>query len=96
MKFKPLHDNILIQRDETATMTPSGIFLPEISKEKSRTGTVVAVGSGVLNTSTGQLDSLSVKAGDRVMFTAFAGTEVTINEEKFLIMKEEEIFAILE
>lgn len=94
--FRPLHDKVLIKRDDGITETPSGILIPEIAKDKPKTGTVIAVGSGTINEESGMLEPLSVKVGDKVFFTAYAGTEVKINEEAYIIMPESEILAVLE
>ncbi|RLB45509.1 MAG: co-chaperone GroES [Deltaproteobacteria bacterium] len=96
MKIKPLHDKILVRRDEAETQTDSGIFLPESSKDKPKTGIIEAVGDGALNTETGQRIPLTVKRGDRVIFTSYAGTEVKLNDEPVLIMSEDDILAVVD
>jgi len=96
LKVRPLHDKILVRRDEAESMTESGIYLPESSKDKPKTGTVEAVGDGALNTETGERIPLTLKAGDRVIFTSYAGTEVKLGEETLLIMSEDDILAVLE
>ena len=94
--IRPLHDKILVKRDEAETKTSSGIFLPETSKDKPKTGIVQAVGDGALNTDTGQRIPLSVKAGDRVIFSSYSGTEIKLDGQEFLMMAEEDILAIVD
>ncbi|MBL8876913.1 MAG: co-chaperone GroES [Phycisphaerae bacterium] len=93
---RPLHDKILVKRDEAETKTSSGIFLPETSKDKPKTGVITAVGDGALNTETGQRIPLSVKKGDKVIFSSYSGTEVKINDQELLIMSEDDILAVIE
>ena len=93
--IRPLHDRIIVQRDEAETRTTSGIYLPESSKDRPKTGTIKAVGDGKLNTETGQRVPLTVKAGDRVIFSSYSGTEVKLNGEDLLIMKESDIMGII-
>ncbi|MBX3377456.1 MAG: co-chaperone GroES [Phycisphaeraceae bacterium] len=93
---RPLHDKILVKRDEAETKTASGIFLPETSKDKPKTGVIEAVGDGALNTETGERIPLSVKKGDRVIFSSYAGTEVKLNDQELLIMSEDDILAVID
>lgn len=93
---RPLHDKILVKRDEAETKTSSGIFLPETSKDKPKTGVITAVGDGALNTETGQRIPLSVKKGDKVIFSSYSGTEVKINDQELLIMSEDDILAVID
>ncbi len=93
---RPLHDKILVKRDEAETKTASGIFLPETSKDKPKTGTIEAVGDGSLNTETGERIPLSVKKGDRVIFSSYSGTEVKLNDQELLIMSEDDILAVID
>lgn len=93
---RPLHDKILVRRDEAETRTESGIYLPEKAKDRPKTGVVEAVGTGTINTETGQLTPLTVKKGDRIIFSSYAGTEVKINDQELLIMSEEEVLAIVD
>ncbi|MBS0189543.1 MAG: co-chaperone GroES [Phycisphaerales bacterium] len=93
---RPLHDKILVKRDEAETKTSSGIFLPETSKDKPKTGTIQAVGDGALNTETGQRIPLTVKKGDKVIFSSYSGTEVKINDQELLIMSEDDILAVID
>jgi chaperonin GroES len=93
---RPLHDKILVRRDEAQTKTESGIFLPETGKERPKTGTVEAVGTGALNTDTGERIPLTLKKGDRVIFTSYAGTEVKLDGDELLIMGEDDVLAIID
>ena len=93
---RPLHDKILVKRDEAETKTASGIFLPETSKDKPKTGIIEAVGDGALNTETGERIPLSVRKGDRVIFSSYAGTEVKLNDQELLIMSEDDILAVID
>ncbi|MBX3390366.1 MAG: co-chaperone GroES [Phycisphaeraceae bacterium] len=93
---RPLHDKILVKRDEAETKTSSGIFLPETSKDKPKTGVITAVGDGALNTDTGQRIPLTVKKGDKVIFSSYSGTEVKINDQELLIMSEDDILAVID
>jgi chaperonin GroES len=96
MKVRPLGDKILVKRDEAATKTDSGIFLPERAKDKPKQGKVVAVGAGILNKESGEYLPFSVKKGDTVIFSSYSGTEVKIDGDAFLIMTEEEILGVIE
>ena len=93
---RPLHDKILVKRDEAETKTTSGIYLPETSKDKPKTGTIQAVGDGALNTETGQRIPLTVKKGDKVIFSSYSGTEVKLEGEELLIMSEDDILAVID
>jgi len=96
MKVRPLGDKILIKRDEAATKTDSGLYLPESAKDTPRTGVVKAVGQGRLNKDTGDYSPFSVKKGDRVLFNSYAGTEVKIDGEELILMNEESILALID
>ncbi len=93
---RPLGDKILVRRDEAASKTESGIFIPESGKERPKTGTVEAVGSGALNTDTGERVPLQVKKGDRILFTSYAGTELKLDGDELLIMSEDDILAVID
>ncbi|MEW5421670.1 co-chaperone GroES [Amorphus sp. 3PC139-8] len=95
MKFRPLHDRVVVRRIESDTKTAGGIIIPDTAKEKPQEGEVVAVGPGVRNEA-GELVALDVKAGDRVLFGKWSGTEVKIDGEDLLIMKESDIMGVLE
>ena len=94
--FRPLHDKILVKRDEAETKTASGLFLPEKAKETPKTGTVQAVGTGTVNHETGNLIPLSIKTGDKVLFSSYSGTEIKLNGQEFLVMSEDEVLAVIE
>ena len=95
MKFKPLHDRVLVRRVESDTKTKGGIIIPDTAKEKPQEGEVIAVGAGARDEA-GKLMALDVKPGDRVLFGKWAGTEVKIDGEDFLIMKESDILGVIE
>jgi chaperonin GroES len=95
MKFRPLHDRVLVRRIEEDAKTPGGIIIPDTAKEKLIQGEVIAVGPGARNEA-GRLVPLDVKPGDRVLFSKWSGTEVKIGGEDLLIMKESDILGILE
>ena len=95
-KVKPLGDKILVKRDEATEKTESGIYLPESAKDKPKSGTVQAVGTGALNTETGERIPLSVKKGDKVLFSSYAGTEVKLDKDTLLIMSESDILAVID
>ena len=95
MTFRPLHDRILVRRIEAEKKTAGGIIIPDTAKEKPMQGEVVAVGPGARNDK-GQLVPLDVKAGDRVLFGKWSGTEVKIDGDDLLIMKESDIMGIVE
>lgn len=94
--IRPLHDKIIVRRDEAETQTESGIFLPEGSKERPKTGIIEAVGDGKLNTETGARTPLTVKKGDKVIFTSYAGTEVKLDGDELLIMSEDDVLAVID
>ncbi len=95
MAFRPLHDRVLIRRIEEENKTPSGIIIPDTAKEKPQQGEVLAVGPGARDES-GKLVPLDVKVGDKVLFGKWSGSEVTIDGEELLIMKESDILGIIE
>ena len=90
----PLHDRVLIQRIEETEVRRGGLIIPDSAKEKPQEGKVLAVGKGTVNED-GKKTPLDVKAGDRVLFGKYAGSEVTLNGEEYLIMKEEDVLGIL-
>ncbi len=94
--LKPLHDKILVIRDEAESGTDAGSYLPESSKDKPKTGVIHAVGDGALNTETGERIPLTVTKGDRVIFSSYSGTEVKLGDEEYLIMSEDDILAIVD
>ncbi|MDE2006918.1 MAG: co-chaperone GroES [Rhodospirillales bacterium] len=95
MKFRPLHDRVVVRRIEAEEKTAGGIIIPDTAKEKPQEGEVVAAGPGARNEQ-GQLVALEVKAGDRILFGKWSGTEVKIDGEELLIMKESDIMGIVE
>lgn len=95
MRLRPLHDRVIVQRIEEENKTPGGIIIPDTAKEKPQQGKVIAVGNGKL-LDDGKIVPLTVKEGDRVLFSKYAGTEVKIEGEEFLIMREDDILAIIE
>ena len=95
MKFRPLHDRVLIRRVEGEEKTAGGIIIPDTAKEKPMEGEVVAVGPGARD-ETGKLVPLDVKSGDRILFGKWSGTEVKLDGEELLIMKESDIMGIVE
>lgn len=94
INFRPLHDRVVVRRVESEAKTKGGIIIPDTAKEKPQEGEVVAVGSGARDES-GKLVALDVKAGDRVLFGKWSGTEVKLNGEDLLIMKEADIMGII-
>jgi chaperonin GroES len=95
MKVRPLHDQVIVQRLEEEERTKGGIIIPDTAKEKPIEGKVIAVGTGK-NKKDGTKISLEVKKGNRVLYAKYAGTEVKIDGEDYLIMKEDDILAIIE
>jgi len=95
MSFRPLHDRVLVRRVVAEEKTAGGIIIPDTAKEKPQEGEVISVGSGTLNDS-GELRALDVKAGDRILFGKWSGTEVKLNGEELLIMKESDIMGVLD
>jgi chaperonin GroES len=95
MKFRPLHDRVVVRRIEAEEKTAGGIIIPDTAKEKPMEGEVIAVGPGARNEQ-GQLVPLDVKQGDRILFGKWSGTEVKIDGEELLIMKESDIMGIVD
>jgi chaperonin GroES len=95
MKFRPLHDRVLVRRIEAEEKTAGGIIIPDTAKEKPMEGEVIAVGPGARD-ETGKLVPLDVKAGDRILFGKWSGTEVKMDGEELLIMKESDVMGIVE
>ena len=95
MKFRPLHDRVLVRRVEQEEKTAGGIIIPDTAKEKPQEGEVIAVGAGARDES-GKLVPLDVKAGDRILFGKWSGTEIKLDGEDLLIMKEADILGIIE
>ncbi|MEJ2815919.1 co-chaperone GroES [Caulobacter sp. CCG-8] len=95
MKFRPLGDRVLVKRVEEETKTKGGIIIPDTAKEKPQEGEVVAVGPGARNDK-GDVVALDVKAGDRILFGKWSGTEVKVDGQDLLIMKESDVLGIVE
>ena len=95
MKFRPLHDRVVVRRLEAEEKTAGGIIIPDTAKEKPMEGEVIAVGAGARDEA-GKLVPLDVKAGDRILFGKWSGTEVKLDGEELLIMKESDIMGIIE
>jgi chaperonin GroES len=95
MQFRPLHDRVVVRRIEEDERTPGGIIIPDTAKEKPQQGEVIAVGPGARDEK-GVVQPLDVKAGDRVLFGKWSGSEVKIDGEELLIMKESDILGVLE
>ena len=95
MKFRPLHDRVVVRRIDEEEKTAGGIIIPDTAKEKPMEGEIVAVGPGARDES-GKIQALDVKAGDRVLFGKWSGTEVKIDGEDLLIMKESDIMGVVE
>ena len=94
MDFRPLHDRVLIRRVEAEEKTTGGIIIPDTAQEKPQEGEVIAVGSGV-RADDGKVTPLDVKAGDKILFGKWSGTEVKINGEDLIIMKESDILGVV-
>ena len=95
MKLRPMQDRIIVKRLEEETMTAGGIFIPETAKEKPQKGEIVAVGNGK-KTEEGKIIAMDVKVGDKVLFGKYSGTEIKIEGEEFLIMREDDILGVME
>ena len=95
MKIRPLQDRILVKRLDEEEKTKGGIIIPDTAKEKPQEGKVIAVGGGKVNED-GKVTPLDVKKGDRVLFSKYAGTEVTLDGEEHLIIREDDVLGILE
>ena len=94
MKFRPLHDRVVVKRVESEEKTKGGIIIPDTAKEKPQEGEVVSVGSGA-RADDGKVTPLDVKAGDRILFGKWSGTEVKVDGEELLIMKESDILGVI-
>ena len=95
MKFRPLHDRVVVRRIESEEKSAGGIIIPDTAKEKPQEGEIVAVGPGARDEQ-GKVQPLDVKAGDRVLFGKWSGTEVKIDGEELMIMKESDIMGVIE
>jgi chaperonin GroES len=95
MKLRPLQDRILVERVEETTQTKGGIIIPDSAKEKPAEGKVVAVGNGKVGDD-GKRIPLEIKEGDRILFGKYSGSEVKVNDDEFLIMREDDVLGIVE
>ena len=95
VKVRPLHDRLIVERIEEGEQEVGGIIIPDTAKEKPQQGKVIAVGNGKRQED-GSITALDVKAGDRILFAKYAGTEVKIDDTEYLIFREDEVLAILE
>jgi chaperonin GroES len=95
MKIRPLHDRIVVKREEEKEVKKGGIIVPDTAKEKPQEGKVIAVGNGKV-TEAGKKVPLDVKPKDRILFGKYSGSEVKIDDEEYLIMKEDDVLAIIE
>ena len=95
MKFRPLHDRVLVERGEQEEKTAGGILLPDSAQDKPARGRVVSVGNGKL-LDDGTRGALQVKVGDRVLFSSYAGESLKVNDEELLLMREDDILAVIE
>ncbi len=95
MSFRPLHDRILVERIEAEAKTAGGIIIPDTAKEKPQEGLVISVGNGAINED-GDVRPLDVKAGDRILFGKWSGTEVKLDGKDLLIMKESDVMGIID
>ena len=94
VNFRPLHDRVVVRRVESESKTAGGIIIPDTAKEKPQEGEIVAVGAGARD-ETGKVNPLEVKAGDRILFGKWSGTEVKIDGEDLIIMKESDVLGVL-
>ena len=95
LKLRPLHDRVIVKREEEEQRTAGGIFLPETAKEKPIRGIIAAIGNGKI-LENGEVRALAVKVGDTVLFGKYAGTEVKVDNEDLLVLREEDIMAVVE
>ena len=97
MEIRPLHDRIVVKRiEDSAEKTASGLFIPDSAKEKPQEGEVIAVGNGKINEKTGERHPLDVKAGDRILFGKYSGSDIKLDGNEYLIMREDEVLGVLE
>ncbi len=95
MKLRPLHDRVIVKRMEEERTSPGGIVIPDSAKEKPIRGEVIAVGTGKVKEN-GEIRPLAVKAGDKILFGKYSGTEVKIADEELLVLREDDIMAVIE
>lgn len=94
MKFRPLHDRVVVKRSEPMTKTAGGIIVPDSAADKPQEGEVVATGTGTRD-ETGKIVPLDVRAGDKIVFSKWSGTEITVDGQEYLVMKESDIIGVL-
>ena len=94
MKFRPLHDRVVVKRLDPITKTTGGIIVPDSAADKPQEGDVIAVGTGTRD-ETGKVVPLDVKAGDRIVFSKWSGTEITVDGQEYLVMKESDIIGVM-
>ncbi|MFQ5355368.1 MAG: co-chaperone GroES [Mariprofundaceae bacterium] len=94
-KVRPLHDRVIVRRLESEEVSSGGIIIPDTAKEKPVQGKIIAVGKGK-STESGEIRPLDVKSGDRVIFSKYAGTEIKLDEEEYLMMREDDILGVIE
>jgi len=95
MKYRPLHDRVIVQRIEEKEMSAGGIIIPDTAKEKPQEGRVIAVGTGIV-LKDGKTVPLQVKPGDRVLFNKYGGTEIKLEDENYLVLREDDILVIFD
>jgi chaperonin GroES len=97
MNIRPLHDRIVVKRiEDSADKTASGLFIPDSAKEKPQEGEVIAVGNGKINEKTGERQPLDLKAGDRILFGKYSGSDIKLDGNEYLIMREDEVLGVLD
>ncbi|MDR2598553.1 MAG: co-chaperone GroES [Holosporales bacterium] len=94
MKFSPLYDRVLVERTESESKTSGGIIIPDTAKEKPMEGVVIAAGPGIRSDKTGEIIPLQVKAGDKILFGKWSGTEIKIDGKDYIVIKESDIMGI--
>jgi chaperonin GroES len=96
MKIRPLHDRIVVKRIDNDVNKIGGLYIPDSAKEKPQEGEVIAVGNGKINDKTGERIALDVKAGDRILFGKYSGSDIKLDGEEYMIMREDEVLGVLE
>lgn len=96
MKIRPLHDRIVVKRIENEENKIGGLYIPDSAKEKPQEGEVMAVGNGKINEKTGEKIALDVKVGDRILFGKYSGSDIKLDGEEYMIMREDEVLGVLE
>jgi chaperonin GroES len=96
MKIRPLHDRVVVRRIENDENKIGGLYIPDSAKEKPQEGEVIAVGNGKINEKTGERTPLELKAGDKILFGKYSGSDIKLDGEEYMIMREDEVLGILE